>query len=76
MAKLLALKASIKGEDGDGHTGKSKFELKCPKGTRDHTPAQIVIRDHIFNTITEIFKRHGAEGLDTPVFELKVCVIR
>lgn len=31
----------------------------------------MVIRDKIFNTITQVFKRHGAVTIDTPVFELK-----
>lgn len=31
----------------------------------------MVIRDRIFNTITSIFKRHGAVTIDTPVFELR-----
>ena len=31
----------------------------------------MVIRDKIFNTITEVFKRHGGVTIDTPVFELK-----
>jgi histidyl-tRNA synthetase len=28
-------------------------------------------RDHLFGTVTDVFKRHGATTLDTPVFELK-----
>lgn len=31
----------------------------------------MVIRDKIFNTITDAFKRHGAVTIDTPVFELR-----
>jgi histidyl-tRNA synthetase len=31
----------------------------------------MVIRDKIFSTITDVFKRHGAVTIDTPVFELK-----
>lgn len=31
----------------------------------------MVIRDKIFATITEVFKRHGAVTIDTPAFELK-----
>jgi histidyl-tRNA synthetase len=31
----------------------------------------MVLRDKIFSTITEVFKRHGAVTIDTPVFELK-----
>ena len=31
----------------------------------------MVIRDSIFSTITNVFKRHGAVTIDTPVFELR-----
>ncbi|KAJ1327623.1 histidyl-tRNA synthetase [Microdochium nivale] len=48
-----------------------KFELKTPKGTKDWEGKDMVIRDRIFNTITQVFKRHGAVTIDTPVFELK-----
>ncbi|KAH8889554.1 histidyl-tRNA synthetase [Thozetella sp. PMI_491] len=49
----------------------AKFELKTPKGTRDWSGSDMVIRDKIFSSITEVFKRHGGQQLDTPVFELK-----
>ncbi|CZT03075.1 probable HTS1-histidine--tRNA ligase, mitochondrial [Rhynchosporium graminicola] len=48
-----------------------KFELKTAKGTKDWEGKDMVIRDKIFSTITEVFKRHGAVTIDTPVFELK-----
>ncbi|KAM0738847.1 hypothetical protein ACQRIT_006584 [Beauveria bassiana] len=51
--------------------GKSKFELKTPKGTKDWDGKDMVIRDKIFSTITQVFKRHGGVTIDTPVFELK-----
>jgi histidyl-tRNA synthetase len=47
------------------------FQLKTPKGTRDWMGADIILRDHIFDTVSKIFKRHGGTALDTPVFELK-----
>ncbi|KAJ3468951.1 hypothetical protein MRS44_003016 [Fusarium solani] len=56
---------------------KNKFELKTPKGTKDFLTLRggegkdMVIRDHIFNTITQVFKRHGGVTIDTPVFELR-----
>lgn len=31
----------------------------------------MVIRDKIFSTIDQVFKRHGGVTIDTPVFELK-----
>ncbi|KAK8140211.1 Class II aaRS and biotin synthetase [Apiospora sp. TS-2023a] len=50
---------------------KQKFDLKTPKGTKDWQGTDMVIRDHIFNTITKVFKRHGGVTIDTPVFELR-----
>lgn len=49
----------------------TKFQLKVPKGTKDHHPKEMLIREKIFSTITKIFKLHGAVTIDTPVFELK-----
>ncbi|KAF3837787.1 hypothetical protein F7725_009555 [Dissostichus mawsoni] len=66
VSKLLQLKAQI-GEDD----GKHQFVLKTAKGTRDYNPKQMAIREKVFNTILGCFKRHGAETIDTPVFELK-----
>ncbi|KAJ0049831.1 hypothetical protein NL108_003601, partial [Boleophthalmus pectinirostris] len=65
VAKLLELKAKL------GDDGKHQFVLKTPKGTRDYNPKQMAIREKVFNTIIHCFKRHGAETIDTPVFELK-----
>uniref|UniRef100_W5LHJ1 histidine--tRNA ligase n=1 Tax=Astyanax mexicanus TaxID=7994 RepID=W5LHJ1_ASTMX len=66
VAKLLQLKAQLGGDDG-----KHTFVLKTAKGTRDYNPKQMAIREKVFNTIISCFKRHGAETIDTPVFELK-----
>lgn len=32
----------------------------------------MVVREKILDVIVSCFKRHGAKGLDTPAFELKV----
>ncbi|XP_075756159.1 histidine--tRNA ligase, cytoplasmic-like isoform X2 [Pelodiscus sinensis] len=66
MVKLLQPKTQVGPEEK-----KNNFVLKTPKGTRDYSPKQMVIREKIFNTIISCFKRHGAEVIDTPVFELK-----
>lgn len=50
---------------------KPSFNLKTPKGTKDWAGADVLLRDRIFGTITEVFKRHGGVALDTPVFELR-----
>ncbi|KAF1838480.1 histidyl-tRNA synthetase [Decorospora gaudefroyi] len=59
-------------DDDMGKDDKSKsFNLKVPKGTRDWTGEDAALRDRLFQTVTDVFKRHGATTLDTPVFELK-----
>lgn len=44
-----------------------QFQLKTPKGTKDWEGKDMVIRDRIFSTITNVFKRHGAVTIDTSV---------
>ncbi|CAG8971451.1 hypothetical protein HYALB_00002034 [Hymenoscyphus albidus] len=58
-------------DDSDMAPKGQKFELKTPKGTKDWEGRDMIIRDKIFSTITDVFKRHGAVTIDTPVFELK-----
>ncbi|KHN99810.1 histidyl-tRNA synthetase [Metarhizium album ARSEF 1941] len=45
--------------------------LKTPKGTRDWSGQDMLLREEVFQMITDVFKRHGGTPLDTPVFELK-----
>ncbi|KAF2274965.1 histidyl-tRNA synthetase [Westerdykella ornata] len=63
------------GEDEMGKDKEEKkggnFQLKVPKGTRDWVGDDVALRDSIFSKITDVFKRHGATSLDTPVFELR-----
>ncbi|XP_063725008.1 histidine--tRNA ligase, cytoplasmic-like [Symsagittifera roscoffensis] len=66
-AKLLALKAQLVPQEKKS----GKMVLKYPKGTRDIEPHQMVVREKVMGKIIEVFKRHGAESIDTPVFELK-----
>lgn len=44
---------------------------KIPKGTRDFAKEQMVVREKAFSIISNVFKRHGAMAIDTPVFELR-----
>ncbi|XP_013134971.1 PREDICTED: histidine--tRNA ligase, cytoplasmic isoform X2 [Papilio polytes] len=67
VSKLLALKAQLGTEDASSQ----KFVLKTPKGTRDYNPQQMTIRNNVLQKIITVFKKHGAESIDTPVFELK-----
>ncbi|XP_051019064.1 histidine--tRNA ligase, mitochondrial isoform X1 [Acomys russatus] len=52
------------------HQEKPNFIIKVPKGTRDLSPQQMVVREKILDKIISCFKRHGAQALDTPAFEL------
>lgn len=56
---------------GGGSGDSSKIILKTPKGTRDYSPHQMALRQGVLNKIISVFKKHGAETIDTPVFELK-----
>ncbi|CEL93096.1 unnamed protein product [Vitrella brassicaformis CCMP3155] len=44
---------------------------KVAKGTQDYTPIQMAIRKQVMRAIADVFERHGAVQIDTPVFELK-----
>jgi histidyl-tRNA synthetase len=39
------------------------------KGMRDHLPEAMLLRQHIINTLTDVFERHGFEPLQTSVIE-------
>ncbi|KAF4376833.1 hypothetical protein F8388_025704 [Cannabis sativa] len=41
------------------------------QGTRDFAKEQMAIRKKAFSIIEDVFERHGATALDTPVFELR-----
>lgn len=59
-------------EDETTTSGSQKFILKTPKGTRDFSPGQMALRSSVLNRVISVFKKHGAETIDTPIFELKV----
>lgn len=40
-----------------------------PKGTRDFSPAEMVRRNYIFDTVKEVFKKYGYLPLETPAME-------
>lgn len=68
VARLLALKAKLTENEP---SKPQKFTLKTPKGTRDYDPQQMALRQSVLDKIIAVFKKHGAETIDTPVFELK-----
>src|SRR3989338_7540556 len=45
------------------------MELQLPKGTRDFSPEEKIVRDKIVNTLKEVFELYGYAPLETPVFE-------
>ena len=60
-----------KDDEKTGPKGDLKAKVKVVKGARDFLPFQMAIRDKAFKIITDVFKKHGAVEIDTPVFELK-----
>jgi histidyl-tRNA synthetase len=40
-----------------------------PKGTRDFSPAEMVRRNYIFNTIKDVFRLYGFQPIETPAME-------
>ncbi|MCY1720092.1 histidine--tRNA ligase [Prolixibacteraceae bacterium Z1-6] len=40
-----------------------------PKGTRDFSPAEMVRRNYIFDTIKEVFRLYGFQPIETPAME-------
>lgn len=68
VQKLLDLKAQL--TDGEP-AAPQKFSLKTAKGTRDYNPQQTALRQAVLDKIVAVFRKHGAESIDTPVFELK-----
>lgn len=61
------------GKEKDKNAG---YQLKVPKGTKDWDGKDMVVRDKIFSTITEVFKRHGAVTIDTLVNPAIVQAVR
>jgi histidyl-tRNA synthetase len=43
---------------------------RLPKGMRDFTPADMLRRQYVINTITDVFQTFGFEPIQTPVMEL------
>ncbi len=40
-----------------------------PKGTRDFSPGEVIIRDYIFSTIRDVFRLYGYQPIETPAME-------
>ncbi|CAF3336495.1 unnamed protein product [Rotaria sp. Silwood1] len=71
--KLISLKKELadhQATNGEEPSAGGEKLLKTPRGTRDYHPSQMKIREEVFRIITDCFKQHGAETIDTPVMEL------
>ncbi|KAI8065523.1 histidyl-tRNA synthetase [Gongronella butleri] len=68
---MLLLRPHGRGTPFSRLLGMRAYSLKTPKGTRDYDAKDMALRQHIFDTITGVFRRHGAVTIDTPVFELR-----
>lgn len=42
---------------------------RIPKGTRDFSPAEMVRRNYLFDTIKQVFQRYGFAPIETPAME-------
>lgn len=71
--KLLALKENLQGKRV---ATPKKVVLKTARGTRDHNPQQMALRRDLLIKIEKVFRKYGAEAIDTPVFELKDILVR
>jgi histidyl-tRNA synthetase len=47
----------------------SSQKPSIPKGTRDFTPAEMLRRNFIFDTIRDVFQRFGFQPIETPAME-------
>ena len=47
----------------------AELKLSVPKGTRDFSPAEMLKRNHIFDTIRNIFRLFGFQQIETPAME-------
>ncbi|XP_044012308.1 histidine--tRNA ligase, cytoplasmic isoform X2 [Aphidius gifuensis] len=68
LAALLKQKAALSPEN---ESASQKLTLKTPKGTKDYGPKQTAFRQNVLDKIRSVFELHGAETIDTPIFELK-----
>lgn len=68
---IAADTVKINSHESKSKSKKLQVSLKTPKGTKDWSDTDMVIREAIFTTLSNLFKRHGGVTIDTPVFELR-----
>eukprot|EP00823_Brevimastigomonas_motovehiculus_P009215 TRINITY_DN8883_c0_g1_i1.p1 TRINITY_DN8883_c0_g1~~TRINITY_DN8883_c0_g1_i1.p1 ORF type:complete len:613 (+),score=170.51 TRINITY_DN8883_c0_g1_i1:92-1930(+) len=69
--KMVASKQEKTEEVKESKEEDDNCKVKVPKGTHDILPEEMVVREKAFRIIKNVFLRHGAVQIDTPVFELK-----
>ena len=47
----------------------ASIKPSVPKGTRDFSPAEMVKRNFIFDTIKSVFRKYGYQQIETPTME-------
>ncbi|MFC0518457.1 histidine--tRNA ligase [Mucilaginibacter angelicae] len=47
----------------------ASIKPSVPKGTRDFSPAEMVRRNYIFDTIKSVFRKYGYQQIETPTME-------
>jgi histidyl-tRNA synthetase len=47
----------------------ASIKPSVPKGTRDFSPAEMVKRNYIFDTIKSVFRKYGYQQIETPTME-------
>lgn len=70
----MAGEGNVVKQNGGGRSSKKgtmRSAIKVAKGTRDFHPREMRIRTQAFDLIRQVFSRHGAVTIDTPVFELR-----
>lgn len=68
---LASNKGASSVKTGKKSKKQEQFLLKTPKGTKDWADKDMVIREAVFGSLSELFKKHGGVTIDTPVFELR-----
>lgn len=63
--------AELKSENGKQSLKGRRLLQRTAKGTFDRHSQQMALQQYVLDIITAVFQKHGAETIDTPVFEYK-----
>ena len=65
------IKSNDDEEDANDNAGGYDGKPKCPRGTRDYGPGDMIIREQMMTSIKRNFNKFGGQFMETPVFELR-----